>query len=145
MFQTEHAKIAYLISHLTGRAEAWVTEKWARRSVICHFSYSSFSQTFSQIFHTVSSGHEAARSLISLHQERHTVTDYALEFHTLVADSDCNNSALMDAFLRGLSHKIKDQLIPLNIPKNLDSVIALTHKLDIRIQDRERERINAFL
>lgn len=44
MFQSEPAKIASLISHLTSRAEVWATAEWARRSPTCE-SYSHFSQT----------------------------------------------------------------------------------------------------
>ncbi|XP_044043112.1 uncharacterized protein LOC122871790 isoform X1 [Siniperca chuatsi] len=31
-FQTERAKVAYIIIHLNGRAEAWATAEWARNS-----------------------------------------------------------------------------------------------------------------
>lgn len=88
--------------------------EWTRRSSVCE-SFSHFSQTFSQIFRTVSPVREAARSLISLRQGRCNVMDYVIKFCTL-ADSGCNNSALIDAFLHGLSAKVKDHLIYLDIP-----------------------------
>lgn len=56
----------------------------------------------------------------------------------LAADSSWNNSTLTDALLSGLSPKIKDHLISLDIGDNLNSVIALIHKIDRRSQDRER-------
>lgn len=34
-FQTERSKVAYVILHLTGKAEAWATAEWARRSRVC--------------------------------------------------------------------------------------------------------------
>lgn len=43
--------------------------------------------------------------------------DYVIEFCTLEADAGCNNSALIDTFLHGLSAKVKDQLIYPDIPK----------------------------
>lgn len=144
MFQTACSKIAYLISHLTGRAETWATAEWIKRSSICE-SYPRFWQIFSKIFQTASPGWEAAHSLMSLHQGHHSVTDYAIKFCTLAADSGWNNSALTDTFLSGLSHKIKDQFISLDIPHNLDGVIALTNKIDRQIQDREKEKTTYFI
>lgn len=44
--------------------------------------------------------------------------DYAIDFRTLATGSGWNNAALVDAFLHGLSPKIKDQLIVLEIPPN---------------------------
>lgn len=64
--------------------------------------------------------------------------DYAIEFRTLAADRGWNNSALIDTFLSSLSHKIKDHLISLDIPEDLDSVIALTHKLEEFKTERKR-------
>lgn len=57
-----------------------------------------------------------------------------------MADSGWNNSALTDAFLHGLSPKVKDQLISLDIPDNLDGVIALTNKINRQIQDSEKDK-----
>lgn len=70
--------------------------------------------------------------------------DYTIEFCTLTVDSSWNNSALTDAFLCGLSAKIKDQLISIDIPDSLDSVNPLKHKIDRRYQDRERATANVF-
>lgn len=64
--------------------------------------------------------------------------DYAIEFCTLAADSGWNGSALIDAFLHGLSPQVKDLLIALEIPENSDEVRALTNKIDRR---EKRERI----
>lgn len=44
-FQTDRAKIAFLILHLTSRAEASAMAEWSRRSDV-YESYSCFSQTF---------------------------------------------------------------------------------------------------
>lgn len=53
-------------------------------------------------------------------------------------DSGFDNSTLTDDLLSGLSPKIQDHMISLDIGDNLNSVIALTHKIDRRRQDRER-------
>lgn len=40
-FSTEQAKVAYIISLLTGRAEAWVMAEWSKNAGICD-SFSAF-------------------------------------------------------------------------------------------------------
>lgn len=62
--------------------------------------------------------------------------DFAIEFRTLAADSGWNHLALIDTFLHGLAAKIKDQLISLDIPDDLNGVIAWANKTDRRIHDR---------
>lgn len=137
MLQSERAKIAYLISHLTGIAEAWVMVEWARRSLF------SFREVFTQIFQIFSPGHKTAHSLLSLCQGHRSVLDYTIEFCTLAADSGWNNSALVDAYLNGLSAIVKDQLVSLDILEELDRVVALTNKIDRRLRDHEREAAHA--
>lgn len=69
---------------------------------------------------------------------------YAIEFRILAADSGWNDSASIDAFLHALVTKIKDQLISLDIPDDLDGVIGLINKIDGRVQDRERTGFHAY-
>uniref|UniRef100_A0A8D0CYT6 Gypsy retrotransposon integrase-like protein 1 n=1 Tax=Sander lucioperca TaxID=283035 RepID=A0A8D0CYT6_SANLU len=138
-YPTDRTKIAYLISHLSGRAEAWATAEWARNSPLCD-SFAHFSQTFTQIFQHVTPGREAARMLVNLRQGRRRVADYAIEFRTVAAESGWNQTALMDAFLCGLSSALNDHLAALDLPEDLDTLIALAIKIDKRLFERERER-----
>ncbi len=99
-FPSNHEKIAFIISHLTGRAEGCATAEWSRKSEICS-SLTTFTQTFVQVFQHTTPGREAARALVKLRQGRRRVTDYATEFRTLAAESDWNPAALFDAFWKG--------------------------------------------
>lgn len=65
--------------------------------------------------------------------------DYAIEFCILAADSSWNSSSVCDAFFHGLADSIKDQLISMEIPTDLDSCMALAIKIDNRLQERVRE------
>lgn len=134
-YPTDRAKVAFVISHLTGRAESWATAEWSRKSVVCD-SYANFTQTFTQIFQIFTPGREAARALVGLQQGRRGVSDYAVEFRILAAESGWNSSALCDAFLHGLSHIVKDQLISLDLPADLDALVARTVKIDKRLLER---------
>ncbi|CAL9685258.1 unnamed protein product [Knipowitschia caucasica] len=140
-YPSDRAKIAYIISHLSGRAEAWATAEWSRDSPVC-LNLRQFIKSFTQVFQHISPGREAARALVSLRQGRRRASDYATEFRTLAAESEWNQSALIDAFLHGLSSTLKDQLAPLDLPDDLDELISLVIKIDKRIYERERERFS---
>lgn len=85
-------------------------------------------------------GRETAKALLDLRQGKAQVTDYAIEFRTLATDSGWNASFLFDAFIHGLSDMIKDQLATLELPNNIDSLIALCVKIDNHFQERAKER-----
>ncbi len=138
-FPTELAKIAYIISHLSGRAEAWATAEWHCISPVCS-SLQLFIDTFCEIFESSPPGRETAKALFDLRQDKARVTDYATEFRTLVADSGWNASSLFDAFVHGLSDQIKDQLAPLELPSDIYSLIALCIKIDNCLREREKKR-----
>nr|XP_010792517.1 PREDICTED: uncharacterized protein LOC104965258 [Notothenia coriiceps] len=138
-YPSERSRVAYIISHLSGRAEAWAMAEWVQRSPVCD-SLDLFTETFTNIFQQTTQGREAARALVGLRQGKQRVSDYAIKFRTLAGDSDWNQQVLFDAFRYGLSGTLKDQLAPLELPADLDSLISLTIKIDKRLLERERER-----
>ncbi|XP_061136628.1 uncharacterized protein LOC133155378 [Syngnathus typhle] len=138
-FPTERSRVAYMLSYLTGRARAWATAEWARDSPTCH-SLSTFVEALRTVFDPVSSDREKARELCQLSQGRESVSDYAIRFRTLAAECGWNQTALYDLFLKGLSGTIQDLLVPLNLPSDLDALIALAVRTDNRLQDRKKQR-----
>ncbi|KAF7641206.1 hypothetical protein LDENG_00289060 [Lucifuga dentata] len=85
-------------------------------------------------------GREAARGLLHLRQGKGRVADYAIKFRILAADRGWNNHSLTDTFLHGLAEEVKDQLAPLDLPADLDSLVSLAIKIDNRLSERRRER-----
>ncbi len=138
-FPTERSKVAFMISYLTGRARAWATAEWARDSSVCG-SLEEFKQALRRAFDPLSSDREKARELSSIRQGNDSVCDYAIRFRTLATDSGWNRTALYDIFLKGLSDQIQDLLVPLDLPTDLDSLIALAVRTDNRLQERQRSR-----
>lgn len=138
-FSSDHGKVAFIVSHLTGRAAAWATAEWSRETELC-YSLTDFIETMSRIFDHSSPATEASRKLFHIRQLNRQVVDYAIEFRTAAADSGWNVPALRDAFMTGLSEPIKDQLAPLETPRDLESLIAVAIRIDNRLRERERER-----
>jgi len=88
-FPSDSAKVAFIVSHLTGRAEAWATAEWARNSPVCK-SLQLFIETIKKIFDRTTPGREAARALTQISQQNQGVSDYAIDFRTLATDSGWN-------------------------------------------------------
>lgn len=78
--------------------------------------------------------------MVKLQQGERHVSNFAIEFRTLAAESDWNQSALFDAYLNGLSETLKDRLAPLELSTDLGGLIALSIKIDKRLLDREQAR-----
>uniref|UniRef100_A0A3P9M1D4 Gypsy retrotransposon integrase-like protein 1 n=1 Tax=Oryzias latipes TaxID=8090 RepID=A0A3P9M1D4_ORYLA len=138
-FVSDRARIAFMISHLSGRARAWAMAEWARDSPLCS-SLIAFQEALQITFDPVSTSRDKARELTSIRQGGDSVCDYAIRFRTLAAESGWNSVALYDVFLKGLAPRIQEQLIPLDLPPGLDSLIGLAIRTDNRIRELASRR-----
>uniref|UniRef100_A0A3B1K1V9 CCHC-type domain-containing protein n=1 Tax=Astyanax mexicanus TaxID=7994 RepID=A0A3B1K1V9_ASTMX len=138
-FQSERAKVAYIVSLLTGKALAWATPVWVHQPGVCTTAM-LFAEALSRTFDLPVRGEEAGARLLNLRQGRRSVSEYAIEFHTLAAESGWNASALASAFHHGLNEDLKDELAHRDSPTTLDDLIELTQRLDNRLRERYRVR-----
>lgn len=138
-FLSNCSKIAYMISYLSGRAKAWARAKWNHCSAICN-SLPLFIKTFTQIFQTLTPGHEVDKLLVALCQGKRNVLDFAIEFRMLAATSRWNQPGIVDAFLKGLSKRVKDHLMPLDLPLELDALVSLVSKINNRLFEQDQMR-----
>lgn len=78
--------------------------------------------------------------LFSLRQGPRSVSEYAIEFRTLAADSGWNEASLQAVFVNGLSELLKDELVSHPVLKDFDELISLTIRIDNRCRERRREK-----
>ena len=76
-FPTERAKVAFMISHLTGQAKAWVSAKWSRSSAVCD-TIAGFQAALTKTFDHVSYSREKAQELSTLKQGKASMCDYSV-------------------------------------------------------------------
>ena len=133
-FLTDRAKVANIISYLTGRAKAWATAEWDRGSRICS-AIQEFKEGLRKTFDPVSTDQKKARQLRRLKQGKESVCDYAIRFRTLAVESGWNTMALYDIFLKGLATPIQERLLPLDLIPDLDSLITLAIRTDNRLEE----------
>lgn len=108
--------------------------EWKSGSSLCN-SIQDFMEGLRKTFNPVSTERERARELSVLKRERESVCDYAIRFRTLAVQSGWNSMALYDFFLKGLAASIQERLLPLEVPPDLDSLIALTIRTDNRLRE----------
>ncbi|XP_034024677.1 nesprin-2 [Thalassophryne amazonica] len=95
----------------------------------------TFTTALEQVFQHTAPGREAVCSLMRLKQGSRRVTDYTTDFRILAAKSEWNPAAFLDVFFQGLSANIQDQLIAVNLPDDLDGLIALAIHTDRHLRD----------
>lgn len=143
-YASDSAKVAFVISLLTGRAREWATAVWAAKAACC-MEFDSFKAEFVKIFDRSALGKEASRLLAALHQGRRSVADFAIEFRTLAASSKWNDAALAARFTEGLEDEIRDEMYAHDLPEHLDELVDLAIRLDNRRDLRRRARASPLL
>ncbi|KAI7799341.1 Pol polyprotein, partial [Triplophysa rosa] len=94
-YATEEARVAFVLTLLTGRAREWGTAVWESQAPFCH-SFTDFRAEMIRLFDRSAQGEQAAAQLSSLTQGRNSITDYSIKFQTLAAllDSGAEGSFL---------------------------------------------------
>ena len=138
-YPSESSRVAFMITHLSGRAREWATAEWDKKSLTC-VSARSFAEALRKVFDHRTPGREAARGLLDLRQGSSRVADHAIRFRTLASESEWGENSLCDTFLHSLSEDIKDHLAPLDLPSKFDSLVALAIKIDNRLHERRMEK-----
>ena len=136
-FPTEKAKVAYIITQLTGKARRWGTAAW-EAGLPCVQTSGSLSEEMIRIFDQSELGDVAGREILRLRQGESSVSDYSIDFQTLAINSGLVRSALFDAFLHGLAKRVKDKLLTRDLPEDLDQLISLAIRVDSRLEERRR-------
>lgn len=142
-YPTEHSRVAYVITLLTGKALAWATALYESKSSVCG-SFESFSKEMLKVFSPEVSSRTAANKLLQLRQGRQSAADYAIQFRTLAAESGWGEQALLATFYCGLADRIKDQLASWEEAENLESLISRVIRLDNRLQERNKAPRSMF-
>lgn len=137
-FPSERAKVAFVVSLLSGKALAWATPLWDRNDPATA-SVQSFFQEFRSVFEEPARAASAETALLNLSQGSSSVGDYAIRFRTLASELSWNNEALCATFKKGLSSAIKDVLAAREVPTNLSDLIHLATRIDLRFAERREE------
>lgn len=92
-FNTEAAKVAFTIKHLTGRARLWGTAEWEMQTPACA-SFQASSGELRKVFDLENSDSKALHDLLQLKQGTCSVAQFSIDFRTLARRSGFNLPAL---------------------------------------------------
>lgn len=109
-FVNERAKIAFIISLLSGRALQWKRSIWDSQNPNKH-SLDAFATHFKEVFCTTASVISIHDELFWLRQADMSMHDHTVTFRTLAATIGWNKTALLSAFYRGLSPSLREQIV----------------------------------
>lgn len=137
-YSSSEARVAFIISLLSGRALHWAVASLEKDSFLSS-RYDLFVKEFRLVFDHPSDGADSASKLLTISQGARSVADYAVEFRILAAESRWDDAALMCAFRRGLNDSIKDLIIR-DQPECFASLVQLTLQVDDRLRERRAER-----
>lgn len=98
---------------------------------------------FNRVFDHPDYQANASLCLMNQSQGQHSVSDYTIEFWTLAAEVNWTEEALKAAFTKGLSERIKDELISQDEPACLESLISLSNRIDNRLRSWRQEKVSA--
>ena len=141
-FPTDGAKVAYVITLLSGRARDWGTATWSNNEGVRE-DFALFSSEMRKVFDRSKQGREAAREVLQLRQGCQSVSDYAIQFRTLASESGWNKDAFYDVFFNGLSEEIQDELLPHDLPKDFDELVDMAIRVGTRLSQRRRMRASS--
>uniref|UniRef100_A0A9J8B5B9 CCHC-type domain-containing protein n=1 Tax=Cyprinus carpio carpio TaxID=630221 RepID=A0A9J8B5B9_CYPCA len=139
-FANERAKVAFVLTLLTGRAALWGTAVWENQDPCCA-SFQSLSAEMRRVFDRAVAGREAARKLAELRQHERSVSDYSIEFRTLAVECHWNEEAQWDMFLHGLADRVQKEIYALDLPTSLNGLIELALRVDARLTRMERRSL----
>ncbi|KAL0159058.1 hypothetical protein M9458_047134, partial [Cirrhinus mrigala] len=131
-FSSDNAKVAFLISLLTGRALQWAKAIWNANNPIIN-SYEQFTAHFSEVFSTVTNTLSTSDQLFRLQQGTSSVNDYTLRFRTLAAASGWNETALLGAYCQGLNPEIRTAMALYDDSIGLETFLQRTTRVSQRL------------
>ncbi len=127
------------MSLLTGQAAAWSLAISGQPSDLLA-DYQTSSEEMKWIFDHPVKSRQAVGQLLDLQQGSQPVSQYAISFRILAAESGWGDAALRAVFSKGLSEEIKDELAIRDESTTLNDLIDLAIRLDNRLRERKRER-----
>ncbi|XP_063805039.1 uncharacterized protein LOC134983236 [Pseudophryne corroboree] len=138
-FPSARTKIAYIVSLLTGSALSWVSPLWERSDPLLT-DYVKFVSAFRRIFDEPGRAASTSTEILRIKQGSRPMGQFVVQFLTLASELKWNNEALTAAFWLGVSERIKDELATRDLPVQLEDLISLCVKIDLRLRERGLER-----
>jgi hypothetical protein len=138
-YPTEESRVGLVGTLLTGQALSWFAPLFEKRSPILS-SFEVFLNAFAEAFGEHDKVRWATTKIRSLRQGSRSASVYASEFRQVACDINWDEAALMSQFHWGLQDDVKDLLLSLPDPQNLNEAISQAVKCDNRLFQRRQDQ-----
>lgn len=108
LFPSDRAKVAYHLTLIWMCSAMGTIHRGRQQSN--NNTLTAFVSHFKEVFGQTTSELSVNDQLFQLRQGQFTVSDYALQFHTLAATSGWNEALLLTVLRQGLNHNIRQQM-----------------------------------
>ena len=142
-YNTESKRVALVGSLLSGNALTWFSPLFEKNDPLL----ANFEQFISALRARFDDPHRqrtASSRLQAITQGRRPVSSYATEFQLLLADAGWDNTAAMHIFKSSLNSEVKDLLLSLPEPTDLQTLILQAINCDERIHQRRLEQRQSY-
>ncbi|KAK3545249.1 hypothetical protein QTP70_002372 [Hemibagrus guttatus] len=132
-YPDDRAKVAFIVSHLGGKALRWAKPLWTQNHPIMS-SLPRFIEHFKEVFGQPEWDSSLGERLCRLKQGSMSVSEYALQFRTLAAASGWNEQALITTYRQGLNPRVRLHLAAYEDSIGLERFIQLSIRFATRMQ-----------
>ncbi|XP_048021894.1 uncharacterized protein apbb3 isoform X1 [Megalobrama amblycephala] len=133
LYPDDSTKVAFIISQLEGKALRWAESLWTQKNPVVK-SLSSFTNHFKEVFGKPAWDSSIGERLCQVKQGSMSVSDYALQFRTLAAESGWNEQAYITTYRRGLDPHVRLHLTAYEDSIGLEKFIQLSIRFATRMQ-----------
>jgi len=138
-YPDDERQVGLLGSLLTGPASNWFAPLLERDSPLLR-NFEAFVTDLEATFGDTDRIRSAKGKLRNLRQGNRPASQYASEFRLIAGDTNWNDDALMAQFRIGLNDDVKDLLLTMEDPLDLQQLITHAVKCDNRLFERRMER-----
>lgn len=143
-YPTDREQVGLVGSLLSGPALTWfapLLEKQAPELL----DFTAFTAALTACFGDTDRQRTAVTKLSNLRQGSRPASAYASEFRQIALDTTWDDVALRDCFRRGLREDVKDMLLSMEDPQNLEEAIRFAVRCDNRLFERRQEKRSPFV
>jgi len=138
-YPDDERQVGLLGSLLTGPASKWFAPLLERNSPLLG-NFEAFVADLEATFGDTDRIRSAEGQLRNLRQGSRPVSQYASAFRLIAGDTNWNDDALMAQFRIGLNDDVKDLLLTIEDPVDLQQLITNAVRCDNRLFERRMER-----
>ncbi|XP_048218874.1 retrotransposon-like protein 1 [Perognathus longimembris pacificus] len=135
MFYSDHLRVRYVISHLSGLALEWAEALIQQNSPVLE-DFPAFLEAMSQVFEYRHALRVAEDAMFNIRQGNRCATDYINEFQSLVPTLRWPDEVLQAHLCQGLNEDIRHYLFRVPQPDSLDSLVVLILQIEDKLAER---------